>query len=125
MGHSSIDIVGNLEEIIPFTGIYSFDPEANTHYWAYYAIDKKLLDLSNEMGLNISALKERELKPKENLKGKKAVQQMIQKRAKVTRFPHSVDLKNIHQLRKKRMLRHLKKMSLQMGKGSAQCKFTK
>ena len=116
---SSPDIVQDLEGIIPFAGIYSFDPVQKKPYWAYYSIDPELLELSNQIGRTLFALQEKELSDEEMLKGKEATQKMIQKRAKVTRSTAQIDAEAIHLLRKKERLKHLQKINRQMGQNAS------
>ncbi len=106
---SSIDIVGNLEGIIPFAGIYSFDPGSKERRIAYYAVDSELLDLSNEMNLSLATLQKRELTPEENAKGMLAVKNMVAKRAKVTRLSNPKEPSNLNERRLKRELIYLLK----------------
>ncbi len=117
---SSPDIVQDLEGIIPFAGIYSFDPDEKKPYWAYYPIDNQLLNFSNQIALTLTTLQERALTDEEMLQGKEATQKMIQKRAQVTRSAAPIPTEEINRLRKKEQLKQLHTINRQMGKNSTQ-----
>lgn len=108
---SSTDIVGNLEGIIPFSGIYSYDPDSQKPFWAFYATDSELLDLSNKMNLILSSLKEKELSQEDYLKGKKTVTDMIQKRSKFNFTPISLNTNSLNKKRIKKELKQLRQLS--------------
>ena len=113
---SAIDIKGNLEGIIPFAGIYSWDPKTSEGRWAYYPIDEELFKQSIEINQSLAPLWKRDLNKKEELSGQEAVKAMLLKRARYTPLLSQEELnallRNSAQFEKAKLLREKKQLQI-------------